>query len=126
MSRRLVGRRTGGTVFCLMWTVGVLISAVGPAVAAPSPAAPGGNFSVTPTWDNAPGTDKIQRILNVTAQAGLTCCVLSVLLGGMALGIGRLVGSTQTGFRAGQLIMGGGGGSLIIVFAAKLVNWMIQ
>lgn len=126
MSRRGAGRRGRAAGFCAVWTFGMLIAEVGSAVAAgPSPA-PAGEFKVTPTWDNAPGTDKIQRILNVTAQAGLTCCVLSVLLGGMALGIGRLVGSTQTGFRAGQLIMGGGGGSLIIVFAAKLVNWMIQ
>jgi hypothetical protein len=80
---------------------------------------------VTPSWDGAPGTEKVQRILNVTAQAGIVCCVLSVIVGGAAIGIGRLLGSGPAGVRGALMIFGGGGGSLVISFAAKIVVWLI-
>lgn len=82
--------------------------------------------TVNPSWGGAPGTDKIQRILNATAQAGLTCCVASIVIGGAALGIGKLMGSTQMGVRAGQLIFGGGGGALVITLATKIVTWLLK
>lgn len=80
---------------------------------------------VRPGWENAPWEGKAQTILNVTAQIGLACCVLSLLLGGAAMGVGRIIGSYQAGNRGLQLILGGGGGALVIASAASIVSWLI-
>jgi hypothetical protein len=83
------------------------------------------DVTVDPSWEGAPWVPQVEKILNVTAQLGLACCVLSLLLGGAAMGVGRLVGSYQAGHRGLQLILGGGGGALIIASAASIVRWLI-
>jgi hypothetical protein len=81
--------------------------------------------TVEPSWEGAPWVPQVQKILNVTAQMGLACCVFSLLIGGAALGLGRVVGSYQAGQRGLQLILGGGGGSLVVVSAASIISWLV-
>jgi len=83
------------------------------------------SVTVKPSWENAPWKDKVQTILNVTAQIGVACCVLALLLGGAAMGVGKIAGSYQAGNRGLQLILGGGGGALIIASAASIVSWLV-
>jgi hypothetical protein len=90
-----------------------------------SPAAVAQEVTVDPSWENAPWVPQVQKILNVTAQMGLACCVLSLLVGGAAMGLGKVAGSYQAGHRGLQLILGGGGGSLVIVSAASIISWLI-
>jgi len=92
--------------------------------AEPTPGA-GQPITVHPSWENAPWQDKVQTILNVTAQAALACCVLSLLVGGAALGIGRVTGSYQAGNRGVQLLVGGGAGALVVATAASVVRWLV-
>ncbi len=89
---------------------------------------PGGSAPITvhPSWENAPWQDKVQTILNVTAQAALACCVLSFLVGGAALGFGRITGSYQAGNRGVQLLVGGGAGALVVATAASVVRWLVS
>jgi hypothetical protein len=89
----------------------------------PAPSQP---ITVRPSWENAPWQDKVQTILNVTAQAALACCVLSLLVGGAALGIGRVTGSYQAGNRGVQLLVGGGAGALVVATAASVVRWLVS
>jgi hypothetical protein len=91
----------------------------------PTPAASGG-LTVTPSWENAPWEPKVQTILNVTAQVSLACCVLAFLVGGAAMGVGRVVGSYQSGTRGLQFVLGGAGGALVIASAASIVSWLIS
>ncbi|WP_438803275.1 hypothetical protein [Frankia gtarii] len=83
------------------------------------------DVEVHPNWEDMPEVDTIQRILNVTAQGSLVCCMLAVLIGGGVLGLGRLTGSMGSGSRAAGYIFGGGGGALIIAVSAKMVAWLI-
>ncbi len=83
------------------------------------------DVEVHPNWEGMPEVDTVQRILNVTAQGSLVCCVASVLVGGGVLGLGRWFGSMGSGSRAAGLIFGGGGGALIIAISAKMVAWLI-
>jgi len=80
---------------------------------------------VEPSWEGAPWVPQVQKILNVTAQMALACCVFSLLIGGAALGLGRVMGSYQAGHRGLQLILGGGGGSLVVVSAASIISWLV-
>lgn len=82
-------------------------------------------IEVNPTWDDAPGVDRIQRILNVTAQGSLVCCVLSGVIGGGILGLGKLFGGMQSGGTAAKMIFGGGGGALVVTLAARIIGWLI-
>lgn len=83
-------------------------------------------LTVTPSWENAPWEPKVQTILNVTAQVSLACCVLAFLVGGAAMGVGRIVGSYQSGTRGLQFVLGGAGGALIIASASSIVSWLIS
>jgi hypothetical protein len=82
-------------------------------------------IEVQPSWEQAPWQGKVQTILNVTAQIGLSCCVFSLLAGGAAMGVGKVIGSYQAGHRGLQLILGGGGGALVIASTASIVSWLI-
>jgi hypothetical protein len=106
---------------------------VGPAAAwaepSPSPSpSPGQSNPITvdPSWENAPWQGKVQTVLNVTAQAALACCVGSLLVGGAAMGAGRITGSYQAGNRGLQLVLGGGGGALVVATAASVVGWLVS
>jgi hypothetical protein len=92
--------------------------------AAAAPAA-ADEVTVVPSWRDAPWEGKVQMVLDVTAHIALACCVLSLLLGGAALGVAKAVGSYQAGHRGVQLILGGGGGALVVASAASIVNWLI-
>ena len=96
--------------------------------AEPSPSPMPGSDSITvhPSWENAPWQAKVQTVLNVTAQAALACCVLSLLVGGAALGIGRITGSYQAGNRGVALLVGGGAGALVVATAAEAVRWLVS
>ena len=83
-------------------------------------------LTVTPSWENAPWKPKVQTILNVTAQVSLACCLLAFLVGGAAMGVGRIVGSYQSGTRGLQFVLGGAGGALIIASAPSIVSWLIS
>ena len=83
-------------------------------------------LTVTPSWENAPWEPKVQTILNVTAQVSLACCLLAFLVGGAAMGVGRIVGSYQSGTRGLQFVLGGAGGALIIASAPSIVSWLIS
>lgn len=98
-------------------TVILLLATVAPAAAEP--------VTVEPSWRGAPWQGKVQLILDVTAQIALACCVLSLLLGGAALGVARMIGSYQAGHRGVQLILGGGGGALVVATAASVVGWLV-
>lgn len=97
----------------------IVVSLIAPQVAWADP------IEVVPSWEEAPWQSKVQTILNVTAQIGLSCCVFSLLAGGAAMGIGKVVGSYQAGHRGLQLILGGGGGALVIASTASIVSWLI-
>ncbi len=117
-------------------TVGVVVLAAAvwvgwlPAVAWADPAvspSPGSDqITVHPSWENAPWQAKVQTVLSVTAQAALACCVLSLLVGGAALGIGRITGSYQAGNRGVALLVGGGAGALVVATAAEAVRWLVS
>ena len=81
---------------------------------------------MAPSWEGAPWAPKVQTILNVTAKAGLACCLLAFLVGGAAMGVGRIVGSYQSGSRGLQFVLGGAGGALIIASASQIVSWLIS
>lgn len=84
------------------------------------------SLAVNPSWENAPWEPKVQTILNVTAQAALACCVLAFLVGGAAMGVGRIIGSYQAGTRGLQFVLGGAGGALVIASASSVVSWLIS
>jgi hypothetical protein len=115
-------RSVGGVVLAAVVIVGWL-----PAVAwaEPSPSPGSDQITVHPSWENAPWQAKVQTVLNVTAQAALACCVLSLLVGGAALGIGRITGSYQAGNRGVALLVGGGAGALVVATAAEAVRWLV-
>jgi hypothetical protein len=93
----------------------------------PSPTSTAGSeLTVEPSWENAPWQPKVQTILNVTAQVSLACCLLAFLIGGAAMGVGRIVGSYQSGTRGLQFVLGGAGGALIIASAAPIISWLIS
>ncbi len=120
-------RRIVSTVLLLLAEATIWLP--GPAWAEPTPSpGPGGSAPITvhPSWENAPWQDKVQTILNVTAQAALACCVLSLLVGGAALGIGRVTGSYQAGNRGVALLVGGGAGALVVATAASVVRWLVS
>jgi hypothetical protein len=104
---------------------------VGPAAAwaepSPSPTqGPSNPITVDPSWEDAPWEGKVQTVLNVTAQAALACCVGSLLVGGAAMGLGRITGSYQAGNRGVQLLIGGGAGALVVATAASVVGWLVS
>jgi len=103
----------------------VLLPAAAWAAPGTSPA-PGAPITVDPSWENAPWQPKVQTVLNVTAEAALACCVLSLLVGGAALGIGKVTGSYQAGDRGLRLILGGGAGALVVASAAQAVSWLVR
>lgn len=84
------------------------------------------SIEVNPTWGDAPGVEKVERILNVTAQTSLVCCVLSGVIGGGILGLGKIFGGLQSGNTAAKMIFGGGGGALIITLSARIIGWLIS
>ena len=128
-----VWRSAAGAGWRRAWSVVVRLAAGGVGwwpgsawAAEPTPGAGSGEpITVHPSWENAPWQDKVQTILNVTAQAALACCVLSLLVGGAALGIGRVTGSYQAGNRGVQLLVGGGAGALVVATAASVVRWLV-
>ncbi len=128
-TRPAVGARRR-RVWSAMVMVAVLLlvwwPAAGWAAPEPSPGSGPAPITVNPSWENAPWQDKVQTILNVTAQAALACCVLSLLLGGAAMGVGRITGSYQAGNRGVQLLIGGGGGALVVATAASVVRWLVS
>ncbi|WP_232295592.1 hypothetical protein [Parafrankia sp. EUN1f] len=81
-------------------------------------------IEVTPDWRDLPGRSKIEDLLDVAAQLGLVCCVGAVIVGGGALGIGRVTGSAPSGIRGWGMVLGGGGGALMITYAPDLIAWM--
>ena len=83
-------------------------------------------ITVTPSWEGAPWVAKIQTLLNVSAQAGLVCCVLAFVLGGAAMAVGRVIGSNQAGNRGLQFLLGGAGGAITIISAPAAVSWLIK
>jgi hypothetical protein len=84
------------------------------------------SLEIHPSWENAPWEPKVHTILNVTAQASLVCCLLAIVIGGGAMGVGRILGSYQSGTRGLQFVLGGAGGALVIVSAPALVSWLIS
>jgi hypothetical protein len=101
----------------------IVVATASPGWAAtPPPADP---IDVRPSWNNIPGKSKILTLLDVTSQLGLACCVAAIVVGGAALGLGRLTGSLQSGSRGSGLVLGGGGGALLIIFAPRIVEWLI-
>ncbi|MCM3920287.1 hypothetical protein ND748_01105 [Frankia sp. AiPs1] len=83
------------------------------------------DVEVHPSWEGMPEVDKIQRILNVTAQGSLVSSMLAVLIGAGVLGLGRAFGSMGSGSRAASYIFGGGGGALLVAVCAKMVAWLV-
>lgn len=106
----------GGLALMLATTAVALIGSSHPAWA--------DDINVNPSWSGVPGQDKAQTILNVTAQAALACCVAACLLGGAAMGIGRVIGSYQAGNRGLMFFLGGGAGALAIGIAPAFVRWL--
>jgi hypothetical protein len=105
----------------------MLVLAATPAGAAATPAAPApaDPIEVRPSWGNVPGKDKILNLLGVTSEVGLACCIAAIVVGGAAMGLGRLSGSVQSGSRGSGMVLGGGGGAILIILAPKLVQWLI-
>ncbi len=129
VTTRLAVRKRCHAVMSTVALLLVEIAVVFPAVAWAEPGAsptPGAPITVNPSWENAPWQPKVQTVLNVTAQAALACCVLSLLVGGAALGVGKIAGSYQAGDRGLRLILGGGAGALVIASAAQAVSWLIH
>jgi hypothetical protein len=118
-------RAVMSTVALLLVEMAIVFPAVAWAEPGTSPT-PGAPITVNPSWENAPWQPKAQTVLNVTAQAALACCVLSLLVGGAALGVGKIAGSYQAGDRGLRLILGGGAGALVIASAAQAVSWLIR
>ncbi|ONH60411.1 hypothetical protein CcI49_11750 [Frankia sp. CcI49] len=81
-------------------------------------------IEVTPDWRDLPGRSKIEDLLDVGAQLGLVCCVGAVIVGGGALGIGRVTGSAPSGIRGWGMVLGGSGGALLITYAPDLIAWI--
>jgi hypothetical protein len=117
--RRAVGAVVLASVVLAGWLPAV-------AWAEPNPSPGADEITVRPSWENAPWQAKVQTVLNVTAQAALACCVLSLLVGGAALGIGRITGSYQAGNRGVALMVGGGAGALVVATAAEAVRWLVS
>jgi hypothetical protein len=105
---------------CVTAPLLVLSSAAG-AWAEPSPDP---DINVTPSWGGAPGWDKVQQLLNFGAQAGFVCCLALVLIGGAAMGVSKLTGSSAAGNKGIGLLAAGGGGVLITRFAPAIVTWL--
>ena len=118
-------RAVVSTVVLLLVEVVVLFPVTAWAEPGTSPT-PGAPITVNPSWENAPWQPKAQTVLNVTAQAALACCVLSLLVGGAAMGIGKIAGSYQAGDRGLRLVLGGGAGALVVASAAQAVSWLIR
>ena len=94
-----------------------------------APAAPGAGagvpgIEVKPGWQDMPGQDKIQKLLDVTSQVGLACCIGSVVIGGAALGVGRATETGQASGRGLAMVLGGGGGAVLILLAPSLIGWL--
>jgi hypothetical protein len=82
-------------------------------------------IEVNPSWESAPWQGTVERLLNVTAQTAFACCAFSLLAGGAAMGLGKIVGSYQAGHRGLQLMVGGGGGALVVASTASILSWLI-
>ena len=128
--RRSLVRLASSVMLALSLSTVSLIFSLGPAVAQVQPSPSFGvtdpRLEVHPSWENAPWEPKVHTILNVTAQAALACCVLAFLVGGAAMGVGRIIGSYQAGTRGLQFVLGGAGGALIIASASSIVSWLVS
>ena len=83
-------------------------------------------IEVTPDWHDLPAKDRIMSLLDTLSQLALVCCVAVAIIGGAALGIGKVTGSAPSGIRGTAMLLGGGGGAIIIVYAPDLISWLAQ
>ncbi|EYT91122.1 hypothetical protein ThrDRAFT_03224 [Frankia casuarinae] len=83
-------------------------------------------IEVTPDWHDLPGRDRIMDLLDTASQVALACCIAVAIIGGAALGIGRVSGSGPGGVRGMGMLLGGGGGAIVIVYAPDLISWLAQ
>lgn len=101
--------------------------ATSPAWAAGPSAAPSKtqDLKVNPAWGDAPGEAKIQMLIDFAAKAALYCSLFAILAGAAAIAVGKLFGSTQSGNRGAQFVLGGGAAALLVKFAPSIINWLI-
>ncbi len=81
------------------------------------------DFSVRPDAGGGPGGGALQALINYTAYVLLGACVLAVVVGGGALGLGALSGNYRAGDVGKRSIVGGFFGAVVIVLAAALVRF---
>ncbi len=81
------------------------------------------DFTVTPNAGGGPGGAALQTLINYTAYILIGGCVLAIVIGGGALGIGSWTGNYRAGDLGKRSIAGGFAGALVILLASALVRF---
>ncbi|MCK9895031.1 hypothetical protein [Frankia sp. AgB32] len=106
--------------------VGLLLAAKQPALVLADSPAPPQPIDVTPDWHDMPAKDRIMDLLDTLSRIAEVCCVAVAIIGGAALGVGRVSGSAPQANRGMGMLLGGGAGAIVIVYAPDLIAWLAK
>lgn len=77
----------------------------------------------SPNAKDVPGAPQLQQLLSGTMWLGLAGCIAAVMLGGVALGLGRHSGNPHWAERGKMAAVGGFVGAFLIGGAAAIVTF---
>lgn len=80
-----------------------------------------GIVNASPNANDVPGATQLQQLLSGAMWLGLVGCVAAIVLGGVALGLGRHAGNPQWAERGKVAAVGGFVGAFLIGGAAAIV-----
>jgi hypothetical protein len=80
-----------------------------------------GIVNASPNANDVPGATQLQQLLSGAMWLGLVGCVAAIVLGGVALGLGRHAGNPHWAERGKVAAVGGFVGAFLIGGAAAIV-----
>jgi len=84
------------------------------------------NIHAAPDSSAVPGAAQLQTLLSGLMWAGLAASIAAVVLGGIAMGLGRHSGNPHMAERGKSAALGGAAGAFLIGAAAAIVTFAFQ
>jgi hypothetical protein len=83
----------------------------------------GTTINASPNANDVPGATQLQQLLSGAMWLGMVGCVAAIVLGGLALGLGRHAGNPHWAERGKVAAVGGFVGAFLIGAATALVTF---